>query len=327
MTIRNGFPGASGIATFDDIRRDLEALIIRDQTGAIRTGILPNHTNPLVTAKASMAVDVAAFRGVVDRNGAVLLANDGAVSVPIPAGAPASQSRIDLIYMAQKINALGDADNLPIIGIKTGDVSATPTPPPITAAGIPAGAVPLAQITIPAGAVTTQSSGVVITQVYPYTTTHGGLIYARSLTELNGFNAIDGTRAHVLASDNGYVRKGGAWTRPTTEPFLGSTVLSNKCGVPFNPTLHSKVVISESTICPLDGNGYGDIDISSFQLLGIHNVSLTGGNVESGSGVVRLGYGFISLTNISVNASSPNGSGPGTGGIRANYVVYGWVAI
>ena len=180
MALTDAFPGAPGVADSVDLRKGLAGLIVRDTVGNPRAGVFPRHTNALVTARSDMALDVAAFEGVSVRGGGPLfMANDGVARSPALAAAPASNSRIDVLYFKQNesVTPYADANNLPIFGVVTGAAAASPTKPSI--AGI-AGATELATITIPSTATATNSSGVVITNTFQYTAATGGILLVRS---------------------------------------------------------------------------------------------------------------------------------------------------
>ena len=209
MPLSQGFPGHSALATFADVRRDLEGSVVRDAAGKMRAGVFPAHFNALVTGRSDMKVAIADFRAVIDRGGAIFMANVGAdTSVTLDA-APAANRRIDLIYAIQQSTTLGDAASLPIFGFVKGTASATPVAP-----SLPANlstALPLATVEIPAGATTTLSAGVVITQVFPYTAMAGGTVALRNSVELAAWAPADGSRAYCLADTRHYVRAAGAW--------------------------------------------------------------------------------------------------------------------
>lgn len=209
MPLNQGFPGHNAAAAFADIRRDLEGSVVRDAAGKMRSGVFPAHFNALVTGRSDMKVAIADFRAVIDRGGAIFMANVGAdTSVTLDA-APAANRRIDLIYAIQQSTTLGDAASLPIFGFVKGTASATPVAP-----SLPANlstALPLATVEIPAGATTTLSAGVVITQVHPYTAMAGGTVATRSTVELAAWTPADGSRALLVADGTAFVRVSGAW--------------------------------------------------------------------------------------------------------------------
>lgn len=209
MPLNQSFPGHSALATFADIRRDLEGSVVRNAAGKMRAGVFPAHFNALVTGRSDMKVAIADFRAVIDRGGAIFMANVGAdTSVTLDA-APAANRRIDLIYVTQQSTTLGDTASLPIFGFVKGTASATPVAP-----SLPANlstALPLATVEIPAGATTTLSAGVVITQLYPYTAMAGGTVAVRSTVELNAWTPADGSKAYNFVSKVEYLRTAGAW--------------------------------------------------------------------------------------------------------------------
>lgn len=201
------FPGHTDLTTFADLRRDLEGLVVRDTTGKLRAGVFPDHLNPLVTGRSDMRVNIADFRAVQRRNGAVLLANVGADTNVTLAAAPAANKRIDLVYATMRSTTLGDSASTPVFGVVQGTPSATPVVPPLPANLVDA--LPLATVEIPAGATTTLSAGVVITQVYPYTALAGGTVVVRNSVELAAWAPADGSRAFNVADTSEYVRSGG----------------------------------------------------------------------------------------------------------------------
>lgn len=216
MPLMNPLFAHSAAATFVDARRDLEGFVVRNAAGVMRAGVFPDHLNPLVTGRSDMKVNIADFRAVQNRGGAVPLANVGTdTSVTLPA-APGANKRIDLVYeTARSSNAPwsdGAGNDTPIFGFVQGTASATPVAP-----SLPSNlstAIPLATVEIPAGATSTLSAGVVITQVYPYTALAGGTVVVRNSVELAAWTPADGARAFCISDNCDYVRSGGQWTRP-----------------------------------------------------------------------------------------------------------------
>lgn len=210
MVLSNPFPGHTALATFEDVRRDLEGLIARDATGKMRAGIFPDHLNPLVTGRTDMKLNIGAFRGVQDRGGAVLLANVG-TDTSVTLVTPVANKRIDLVYVtARSMSApWSDAASTPIFGVVQGVPSATPAVPSLPANL--SSAIVLATVKIPAGATTTLSAGVIISQVYPYTALAGGVVPVRSSTELAAWVPSDGALAYNISDKGLLVRNGSSW--------------------------------------------------------------------------------------------------------------------
>ncbi len=217
MTLGNGFPGHSALATFADVRRDLEGAVVRNAAGVMRAGIFPAHFDPLVTGRADMKVNIADFRAVLNRGGAIFLANVGVDATVQLDAAPAANRRIDLIYVTQRSTTLGDAASTPIFGVVKGTASASPVVPALPPAV--ADALPLATVEIPAGATTTNSAGVVRTQVYPYTAMAGGTVVVRNSVELAAWTPADGARAFNIADNSEYVRQSGSWNITGVNPI------------------------------------------------------------------------------------------------------------
>ena len=232
MALTDSFPGAPGVADSADLRKGLAGLIVRDTVGNPRAGIFPRHTNALVTSRADMMLDVAAFEGASVRGGGPLfMSNDGVAQSPVLDAAPASNSRIDVLYFKQNesVPPYADANNLPVFGVAIGTSAASPTKPSV--AGI-AGAVELATITIPSTATATSSAGVVITNTYQYTTTTGGVLLFRTANDRDLYTtATPGQHVFVLADGAEYTRAGSTWARFGTSPW-----------VTYSPTLTNLVI-------------------------------------------------------------------------------------
>jgi hypothetical protein len=235
MSLRDGWPAVSNAADQFDIRAALRVDTALDRDGNIKTGVAVTgkSLSGLVTARSDMQVDVAAFAATLDRQGPVKLYNDGVVQVKLDA-APTANSRIDAIYVKQQETAspISDSADGPIFGKVTGTPSTSSTPP-----AVPSGAMRLADVTIPSTATSTSSSGVTITQRYPYTVSAGGLMQFRVADDMNSWNAPDGYRARLLDGTE-YRRVNGAWTATSVSGFYDGTTDTNgavKISVPWKP--------------------------------------------------------------------------------------------
>lgn len=220
MTLSNSIFAVSGAATFLDARKDMSNLFACDTSMEPHAGLLTvggnsaANGNVVVGMSNRMAVTVRPFQAVLNRLGALLIMNDGDVTVPLQA-APSANSRIDVVYVKQRETRapISDSEDGPIIGVVTGTANLTPTAPQV-----PDGAVALAQVRVPSGVTNTTAGGVVITQVYPFAATRGEELRFRSKGDMNGFAALDGTKAVTLSDNAHYVRNGNAWISdaPTT---------------------------------------------------------------------------------------------------------------
>lgn len=172
-------------------------------------GILDRSQNNLVTGRGdSMSVTVHPFNAVLNRYGALLIQNDGDVKVPLPA-APSANSRIDVVYVKQNEtrSPMSDSSDDKFFGVAKGTAAATPVAP-----DVPAGALPLAQVLLPAGVSNTSAAGVVITQTYIGAAMKGDMLRVQTSAQRDALTKVpDGTLLHNVADNCDYVRKDGKW--------------------------------------------------------------------------------------------------------------------
>lgn len=214
MAVRKPYGISGSGATAEDYRRGILGNYVRNSDGTLRQGVLGPGGN-IVTSRTNLAVDVGQFQAVVAHGtlGALPLQNDGTVVVTLTV-APTSNSRIDVIYVKANDTLNGDANNTPIIERATGQASATPQKPLI-----PIGALELATVVVPAGATTTQSSGVVITNSYWMTAMAGGVVNLRSATEQASFPAQGGQVVHRTDLGIHRVLIGSTWQTVQSSPL------------------------------------------------------------------------------------------------------------
>lgn len=210
MALRNSIFAVSGNASFLDARRDMSGLFVCDKTTMLPiAGILDRSQDNLVTGNSnSMSVTVHPFNAVLNRYGALLIQNDGNVNVPI-AAAPSANSRIDMVYVKQHETRppMSDDSDFPVFGVVKGVPAATPVAP-----GVPAGALALAQVLLPAGVSNTAASGVVITQTYIGAAMKGDMLRVQNSSQRDALTMVpEGTLLHNVADNCDYVRKDGKW--------------------------------------------------------------------------------------------------------------------
>ena len=241
MTVSNSIFAVSGAATFLDARKDMSNLFACNTSMEPHAGLLTvggggaANGNVVVGMSNRMAVTVRPFQAVLNRLGALLIMNDGDVTVSLQA-APSANSRIDVVYVKQreKRAPISDSEDGPIIGVVTGTANLTPVAPQV-----PDGAVALAHVRVPSGVTNTTASGVVITQVYPFAATRGEELRFRTKGDMDGFAALDGTKAVVLSDNAHYVRNGNTWEASDTPQEM----------IVF---AHSKVIrLSQTTVNPV----------------------------------------------------------------------------
>lgn len=248
MTVSNSIFAVSGAATFLDARKDMSNLFACDTSLEPHPGLLTvggasaANGNVVVGMSSRMAVTVRPFQAVLNRLGALLIMNDGDVTVPLQA-APSANSRIDVVYVKQreKRAPISDSEDGPIIGVVTGTANLTPVAPQV-----PDGAVALAQVKVPSGVTNTTAGGVVITQVYPFAATRGEELRFRSKGDMDAFAALDGTKAVTLFDNAHYVRNGNTW-KASDAPQEMKVFAHSKVILPSSTTVNP-VLYSESEL-------------------------------------------------------------------------------
>lgn len=210
MTLRNSLFAVSGKASFLDARRDMSGLFICDKTTMMPiAGILDRSQDNLVTGNSdSMSVTVHPFNAVLNRYGALLIQNDGNVKVPL-AAAPSANSRIDVVYVKQNEtrSPMSDGSDVPAFGVVKGTAAATPVAP-----SVPAGALALAQVLLPAGVSNTSAAGVVITRSYIGAAMKGDKLLVQTSAQRDALTTVpEGTLLHNVSDGNDYVWEDSEW--------------------------------------------------------------------------------------------------------------------
>lgn len=209
MAINPAFPGSPLTVDSVALRKDIAGLVVRDSNGAPRAGMFPRNMTSIVTGRTDMTVNVAAFEGVSVRGGgALFLANDGTVVVPVSA-APSANARLDSVIFRQREDGyagFSDGANAPIVEVVAGQASGTPQKPSLT--GYP-GAVELATILVTANATATNT--LTITQTAQFTAASGGTVAVRDAAELTAWQPMPGSTAFHIGEGRTYERVGAAW--------------------------------------------------------------------------------------------------------------------
>jgi hypothetical protein len=247
MSLSQAWPGASGAAQVSDVRNDVEAIVMR-------AGVMPftSNTRPgatLVNRPGSMTPSITEFYAAIQRtpaDGTQFIYNDGPGGV-VPAfeTAPSAGSRLDLLWV-KVFDPKYDAKTGVEFGISKGD--ATTSGSPIARRGdMPAGALELGTMLIPAGATTLQSSGVTWTDTYQFGALRGGVLYYRSSSAMTSSDAALyplGTDGMVVGTSRlMYVTTSG-WSFGQDD-ILKATNVPNKPGnsiaVPADARMYTKV--------------------------------------------------------------------------------------
>lgn len=292
MALTRGFIRNAATTPLDARRMDM-AQVVCNSDGTPRVGVLGNANPSIVTALATMAVAVAAAdfvtsKGVAD--GVAIFGNDGTVNVPITA-APASNSRIDVIWVKHNDNTTGDANSTPIFGVTNGVAAASPTKP-----AIPTGALELATLRVYSGTTAANGGANVLTNTYQMTAMRGGVVPVRSIVERDAWTTpVLGQTVLVISSGYEYSRIAGAWIG-RTDAVLGAD---------------GNAIVTASQI-RRDAYGYVDLDAQTTR---------TGGTTYAGQlilGVVPVGFRPLYPTRIPVftfGSGSPNWAVVGTDGV------------
>lgn len=212
MTARSGegtYGDGVGVVTPLAHKLSQNGPLVRDSTGRVRSGVFYAGTTSLVSGKANMSYDVAAFEAAVSRGrakGTSFPTNDGVVNVATTT-APASNSRYDVIYVQQREVSEGDPDSSAVIGVVQGAAAAVPVVP-----SIPSGAIELGRALVGAGI--TATTAATITQTAPFTTVSGTPIPARSKAAVDAITGYPvGTLAQDLSTGATYRFDGSSWQK------------------------------------------------------------------------------------------------------------------
>lgn len=211
MALTRGFIRNAATTPLDARLMDM-AQIVSNADGSPRTGVLGVLKSPLLTALATMNVSVSAAPFVTTKgkaDGVAIFTNDGTVNVAI-AAAPASNSRIDVIWVKHNDNTTGDATSTPTFGVTAGAAAASPTKP-----AIPTGALELGTLRVYADTTAANGGTNTLTQTYQMTAMQGGIVPFRTLADLAAWtNPATGQVATTLDDDSAdafYRWNGAAW--------------------------------------------------------------------------------------------------------------------
>lgn len=186
--LTQSWPGVSGKAQALDIRQAVAGMVLRP-------GVMPGPNDPatpLLNKTTTMTPTLREFNLAYRRNatdGIQLFYNDGptqaANEMPAFAAAPATGSRMDILYVKSFDPAYDDASlgTSPRYLIAQGDAT-TGTAQPRRDRILPGG-FELGTLLLPAGATTLQSANVVWTDTYQFGALRGGLVIFRNAAEMN----------------------------------------------------------------------------------------------------------------------------------------------
>lgn len=195
------------------------------------------------------------------------------------AAAPATNSRIDVVYSKQEDTGSAtspDAQTRAIVGVVTGTPAGSPTPP-----AIPAGAVEIGQLRVYAGATKTTDGTVTITTTARWTAPLGSPVPVRNQTERDALTAFTGLRAWRLDTHTLDVHNGTTWVSETPKRLYvqgwGPQSYSN-LGAIGTLALPALPVASRVHITAIGMVGFSE---SSGQNFGL-NITASAGTMTSG---------------------------------------------
>jgi len=220
------------------------AKLVANADGSPRAGVIGGANPSIVSTTATMNVAIAAAEFATTKgkaDGVAIFTNDGTVNVPI-ATAPASNSRIDVIYVKHNDNTTGDANSNPIFAVAQGTAAASPTKP-----AIPTGALELATLRVYAGTTATNGGSNTLVNTYQMTAARGGRVFFRTKADLDLWTtAVVGQDAFVIADGTHYARASGSWFATARALETGSI------GADANMTILSSEITR-------DRNGFVDV--------------------------------------------------------------------
>lgn len=294
MALTKGFVRNSGMTALDT-RKMLAGMVVTNPDGSPRTGVLATVYGDyrLGDTTSSMAVIMRGAAYVVSRSsgdGAVILTNDGSVTVPLDA-APAANSRIDVVYVKHNDNSdgNGDADASPVFGVAKGTAAADPV-----RASLPTGALGLFAIRIPAGVTATNASGVTVGNDAQFTAMEGGVINYRTAAAFNAdVNNVRAPQLAALLTDNSLWQKVGTAWRAVLLPA-------------FNRNYFARYVTSVSSLANLGTITIAPVPVAQRALVSVQGTA--GGNASAG-GNIGVAFG-ISGAGVVATTDYNDRSGP-----------------
>lgn len=200
-----------------DARLANMAQMVCNADGSPRTGVVGNPGANIVATTATMNVTIAAAEFATSKgkaDGVAVFTNDGSTNVAI-AAAPASNSRIDVIWVKHFDDTTGDTAGqfLPLFGVTAGTAAASPTKP-----AIPTGALELATLRVYSGTTATNGGSNTLTNTYQMTSSRGGVVPFRNFADLSAWTTPqEGQLAYDIATGTLWRDTPAGWVSDTTK--------------------------------------------------------------------------------------------------------------
>jgi hypothetical protein len=239
MVLKRGFPIRNANPDADDLRLVLAGLVSTNTNSDVRMGILAPVGKQLYVPMDTMTLFVNDFAAAFQRDrGVIFGANDGRELVRLDV-APAADWRWDIVWVKYRDSSqtvsIPDADDVPVFGVAKGATGRFAYQ--ATRTNVPDGALELFAVKVPAGATGTNSAGVEILEIYPYTAAAGGAIPVRSTDERNRINLPSkGQKAYRLDAEREEFWDGDDWraapgtilqTTPVTFDYVNADADAN----------------------------------------------------------------------------------------------------
>jgi hypothetical protein len=306
-------------------RTSVSSLVAHDGAGP-RLGVFYEGNQTLLTGTAttapSMQVSVSPLAFASQKaltEGVYIGRSVGTVLVDV-AAAPASNSRIDVVYVMQRdknATTSPDAVSQGEVGVITGTAAVSPTKP-----AIPAGAVEVGTLTIAAGVTATTNVGCTIATTCAWTTAAGADIAVRNQAERDAMTAFDGLQVyrldtHTVETSNGTVWLGGPWLTytPTLSGFtIGNGTLAGYYTI-SGKTVHYEIRVTIGSTTNITSNMGASLPFPPSR-------------VNRPGGAVRLTHGASTQTWSSFIFSSGSLVFPenATGGLATISTPWGWAS-
>lgn len=305
--------------------------------GIPRSGLLiPNGSSQttVVTGAANMSYNLAACYPVIctaANDGVYTFSATGTTNLATTA-APATNSRIDLIWVKQNDKSKGDPDNLAVFGVTQGAAATSPVAP-----ALPARAMEVARATILS--TTTATNTATITQTFTYAALKGNPVPVRNTADRATITApVPGQKvARLDLNANGLTLEtwtGAAWTPDGRTP---KTVIADNSALVGNATgLQAKVVSGEvqlvnlvmTVVAVTDGAGYVGLNFPAGTFPnGVLTTAFNNG--DSGAGgrdciLARSGIHAADTSRVVLSAVDSAGNSLNNRTMRLELNVWGW---
>lgn len=320
-----------------EARLALSALFEHNAAGIPRSGLLipaGSSQTIVVTGNANMSYTLAAVHPVINtaaNDGVYSFTSTGTTNV-VTTAAPATNSRIDLLYVKQNDKSKGDPDNLAVFGVVQGVSATSPVAP-----ALPARALEVARATILS--TTTATNTAAITQTFTYTALKGTPIPVHNTTDRATIAtpAVGQEVARLDLDANGRATErwtGAAWTakpRPPRNVVGDASVLLGSPPAGFAAKIASGEIelihVFGSFVVTTDADGYFAINYPQAFPAGVITAAATVGDSSTGRSDIYSTAGVPKVQTLSAfwgSITFGSGAARGNTTFRVNLDAWGW---